>query len=93
MQSYFVSYSRKYTASEAIDLANRYPNVYLNTSFVFFQYILESAVARCPEKILFGSDSPGVHPLTAITTILTLNISNELKQMLFHGNIARILET
>jgi len=75
----------------ALELANDYPHVYLNTSFVFFQYILESAITSCPTKIIFGSDAPGVHPVTAISSITPLRISDEDKQLVFWDNMARIL--
>ena len=76
----------------ALDLAKKYPHVYLNTSFVFYQYILELAVKSCPSKVIFGSDSPGVHPLTAVSSILTMRITDELKQMVLRDNVIRIIE-
>ena len=75
----------------ALELAKRYPQVYLNTSFVFYQYILELAIKTCPSKIIFGSDAPGVHPLTAVSSILTLRVPDELKQMVFWDNIVGIV--
>jgi predicted TIM-barrel fold metal-dependent hydrolase len=78
---------------EAIALAQRYPHVYLDTSYVFFQYVLEMALTSCPSKIVFGSDAPGVHPRTSITCLLSLRVADEVKQMVLADNIRRILET
>ena len=78
---------------EALALAQRYQHVYLDTSYVFFQYVLEMALTRCPSKIVFGSDAPGVHPRTSITCLLSLRVTDEVKQMVFADNIERILET
>jgi predicted TIM-barrel fold metal-dependent hydrolase len=76
---------------EAISLAKTYANVYLDTSYVFFQYVLEMALAACPTKVIFGSDAPGVHPNTSIACILSLRVSNEVKQMVFADNVRAIV--
>ena len=75
----------------AIALAQKYPHVYLDTSYVFFQYVLEMAFATCPTKIVFGSDAPGVHPATSIACILSARVSDEVRQMVLADNICRIL--
>jgi len=75
----------------ALELARRYPHVYLDTSYVFFQYILEDALATCPDKIVFGSDAPGVHPAVSISCIRLARASDEAKQMVLADNICRIL--
>jgi predicted TIM-barrel fold metal-dependent hydrolase len=80
---------RMYVA--AIALARKYPHVYLDTSYVFFQYILEMALTTCPDKIIFGSDAPGVHPAVSISCILLARVSDEVKQMVLADNICRIL--
>lgn len=77
---------------KAISLAKKYPHVYLNTSFVFYQYILELAIAACPRKVIFGSDAPGVHPSAAVSTIMPLHVSDEIKQMVLWDNITRLVE-
>ena len=43
----------------AIDIARRYPNVYLETSSVVFFRFLEMAVKELgPERVIFGTDGP-----------------------------------
>jgi uncharacterized protein len=79
--------------TEALALAARYPHLYLDTSYVFFQYVLERALATCPSKIVFGSDAPGIHPGTSITCIRSLRVPEDVKQMVFADNIGVILET
>jgi predicted TIM-barrel fold metal-dependent hydrolase len=78
--------------SSILDIAHaKYPHVYLDTSYVFFQYILEMALTTCPDKIIFGSDAPGVHPAVSISCILLARVSDEVKQMVLADNICRIL--
>lgn len=78
--------------TEALALAARYPHLYLDTSYVFFQYILEMALQTCPSKIVFGSDAPGIHPGTSITCIRALRIPEDVKRMVFTENIRTVLE-
>src|SRR4029077_653373 len=42
----------------AIDVAKRYPNVYLETSSVNLWTYLKMAASEIPEKLIFGSDGP-----------------------------------
>lgn len=49
----------------AVDLARRHDRVYLDTSAALLAEFLRYAVERVPEKLVFGSDCPAVHPLVA----------------------------
>ncbi len=50
---------------EAIDLARRVDRVWLDTCGVWLAAFMQEAARRVPEKLLFGSDAPLVHPRTA----------------------------
>lgn len=50
---------------QALALAARVERVWLDTSGVWMAAFLQEAARRVPEKLLFGSDAPLVHPLTA----------------------------
>ena len=50
---------------EAVDLAERVDRVYLDTSGVWLAGFMEHAVSRIPHKLVFGSDTPLMHPLVA----------------------------
>ena len=78
--------------SKALGLAKQYSNVYLNTSFVFYQYVLDLAMTTCPSKVVFGSDAPGIHPLTALSAILPLRVPDKTKEMVLWNNIVRLVE-
>lgn len=54
---------------KAFELTQRYPFLYLNTAVVCYDYILREAATRFPDRLLFGSDAPAVHPAAALQTV------------------------
>jgi predicted TIM-barrel fold metal-dependent hydrolase len=77
----------------AIDVAKRYPNVYLETSSVVFFEFLEMAVRELPpEKILFGSDGPLVDSRVELFKIRLLKLSREHEAKILSGNAQRLLK-
>jgi predicted TIM-barrel fold metal-dependent hydrolase len=77
----------------AIDVARRYPNVYLETSSVVFFEFLEMAVRELPpEKILFGSDGPLVDSRVELFKIRLLKLSREHEAKILSGNALRLLK-
>ena len=83
-----------YHQIQAIYLAEKYDNVYLDTSVgsdIFEN--LRLAVERAgPEKILFGSDAPVYHPAVELKKIELLDISEREKALILGENIRRILK-
>jgi predicted TIM-barrel fold metal-dependent hydrolase len=76
----------------AIDVAKRYPNVYLETSSVVFFEFLEMAVRELPaEKILFGSDGPLVDARVELFKIRLLKLPKDHEAKVLSGNILRLL--
>jgi predicted TIM-barrel fold metal-dependent hydrolase len=76
----------------AIDLAQRYPNVYLDTAAVVLTEYLERAMRELPpEKILFGSDEPEIDCRLEIFKIRVLNLPKEKEELILGGNIRRLL--
>lgn len=76
----------------AIDVAKRYPNVYLETSSVVFFEYLEMAVKELPaEKVLFGSDGPLVDSRVELYKIHLLKLPKEKLEKILSGNILRLL--
>ena len=70
-----------------IDLVTRHPNIYTDTSGVRRFDLLEQAVRRAgPEKVLFGSDGPWLHPGVEMTKVLALGLDRE-DQALFWAAI------
>jgi predicted TIM-barrel fold metal-dependent hydrolase len=76
----------------AIDVAKRYPNVYLETSSVVFFEYLELAAKELPaEKLIFGSDGPLVDSRVELYKIRLLGLSKDAEQKVLSGNILRLL--
>jgi predicted TIM-barrel fold metal-dependent hydrolase len=77
---------------QAIEVAKRYPNVYLDTSSVVFFEYLEMAVRELPaEKLIFGSDGPLVDSRVELYKIRLLKLSPENENKVLAGNILRLL--
>jgi predicted TIM-barrel fold metal-dependent hydrolase len=77
----------------AIDVAKRYPNVYLETSsVVFFEFLELAARELPPEKILFGSDGPLVDSRVELFKIRLLKLSKEHEAKILSGNAQRLLK-
>jgi predicted TIM-barrel fold metal-dependent hydrolase len=76
----------------AIDVAKRYPNVYLETSSVVFFEYLELAAKELPaEKLLFGSDGPLVDSRVELYKIRLLKLSSDHEEKVLGGNLRRLL--
>ena len=76
----------------AIDVARRYPNVYLETSsVVFFEYLELAAKELPPEKLNFGSDGPLVDSRVELYKIRLLGLPKDKEQKVLSGNIMRLL--
>ncbi len=76
----------------AIDMAKRYPNVYLETSSVVFFRFLEMAVKELgPERVIFGTDGPELDSRVEIHKIRLLKLKPEDEAAVLGGNIAKLL--
>ena len=77
---------------EAITLAEKYRNVYVDTAIVLIQDILLEAVKRCgPEKIIFGTDAPAWHPGPDVFRIRLLHLKKKDEDKILGGNIIKLL--
>ena len=75
-----------------IETARKHPNVMLDTAaIVLFQEIERAAREIGAERILFGSDAPGIHPGPEKAKIEYLHLSAEEKALILGGNAARLL--
>lgn len=81
-------------------LAEEYPGCYLDTTMVFVDYLAcgafpenqKTRLEALSDKILFGSDFPGIpYPLHhAVRGILDLPLSDEAKRKILAGNATRL---
>ena len=76
----------------AIEMAARYPNVYLDTGATVLTRYLEQAIKELgPEKIIFGSDEPEVDCRLEIFKVRVLKLPKKQEQMILGGNMLRLL--
>ncbi len=79
------------TMEDCIRLAESRKNVNLDTPFAMVEIMLQKAAERIPDKLLFGTDSPAIHPAVEMEKIRSLKISKEVQEKILGGNISRIL--
>jgi predicted TIM-barrel fold metal-dependent hydrolase len=76
----------------AIDVARRYPNVYLETSSVIHWRCLEMAARELPrEKLIFGSDGPDADSRVELYKIRLLKLPRDHEEKVLGGNVLRLL--
>lgn len=75
-----------------LDHLARHANIYTDTSGVRRFDLLEQAVQRAgPDKILFGSDGPWLHPGIELAKVRALRLPRTAAQMVLGGNLLRLL--
>ena len=77
--------------SAAIDLLDRYDRLYFDTYQVRFRSVLERALLEHPDRVLFGSGAPEVHPNVGVTEILTLDVPEDAMRRAFSANPSRVV--
>ncbi len=78
---------------EAIDLAKRYPNVYVDTSGIgSFKYLEMAARDLPPEKILFGTCAPELDPRVEKEALRLLKLPRDHYAKVAGLNIQRLLK-
>jgi len=74
-----------------IDLMARHPNVYTDTSGVRRFDLLAEAVRRAgPQKMLFGTDGPWLHPGVELSKVHVLGLPPALKNLVLGANWLRL---
>ncbi len=76
----------------AIDLLDRFRQLYLVSSVVTFAAYLRAAIKRWPERILLGSDFPAIDPTTARAAIQQLAVPDESKVLVTSENLRFLTE-
>lgn len=75
-----------------IDHLERHPNIYTDTSGVRRFDLLVQAVRRAgPDKILFGSDGPWLHPGVELAKVYALDLPAAAQRRVLGGNLLRLL--
>jgi hypothetical protein len=77
-----------------IDLLARNPNVYTDTSGIRRFDLLAEAVRRAgPQKVLFGSDGPWLHPAVELCKVRALRLAPDQERLVLGGNWLRLTAT
>ena len=74
-----------------IEAAKKYGNLFPETSISPYDVVCEAVAELGAERILFGTDAPFVHPFPEVKKIRALPISDNEKELIFSGNIKRIV--
>lgn len=77
--------------TDALELLDEYDALFLDTTAVRYRDVLERGVLEHPDRVLFGSGVPEVHPNVAVMETLTLDVSEDLMRRVFEKNPARVL--
>lgn len=75
-----------------LDPLSRLPNVYTDTAGVRRFDLLQEAVRRAgPEKVLFGSDGPWLHPGVELAKVHALKLSPADERLVLGQNLLRLV--
>ncbi len=87
------SFSDDWRAQQSfIDPLSRHPNLYTDTSGIRRFDLLEQAVRRAgPQKILFGSDGPWLHPGVELCKVMELELAPADRAMILGDNFLRLI--
>lgn len=79
-------------ARDAIGAARRLPNLILETSAMPYPAMIRQAMEELgADRILYASDGPGCDPLIEVEKVRRAELTSDQEDMLFHGNIERLL--
>ena len=77
---------------EAIDVAEKFPNIVLETSAMPYPEKIAKAVARIgPDRVIFGSDGPVCSPVLEREKVTLAGLSANEEQMVLGDNAERLL--
>jgi predicted TIM-barrel fold metal-dependent hydrolase len=78
--------------TEAVDRLDRHDGLFLDTSTVRYRDLLERALREHPDRVVFGSGAPDVHPNVAVMELLTLDVPEGAMRRAFSENASRVFE-
>ena len=79
------------TIERCIALVEELDNVYLDTPFAMVHVMLRRAAERIPDRLLFGTDAPAIHPAVELAKIRSLGLPKEVEDKILGRNISRLL--
>jgi len=78
--------------NRAIELLGRHGDCFLDTGFVTLRDPIERAVMEHPDRVLFGSGAPAVHPNVGLMEVLTLDVPEDAMRKVFSKNVSRVFD-
>ena len=75
---------------ETIGLLDDYDECYVDTSAVRYRDVLERGLREHPDRVLFGTGTPDVHPNVGIMEMLTLDLPEDAMRKAFSKNAERL---
>lgn len=77
---------------DAIAMAERHPNLWLETSAMPYPEKIRLAIERVgADRVLFGSDGPGCNPMLEVEKVRLLDLPRDVEALVLGGNAARLL--
>lgn len=77
---------------EAIEVAERLPNIVLETSAMPYPAAISEAVRRVgAERVIYGSDGPGCPPRLEVRKVLAAGLDEEAQRAVLGDNMRRLL--
>ncbi len=76
---------------DSLSMLEDHDDLYLDTAYVTFRDVLETGLLEHPDRILFGSGAPAVHPNVGVMEMLTLNVPEDSLRRVFTRNPARVV--
>ena len=78
--------------ADALDVAEMYPNVYLETSAMPYPVVIRDAVDRIgAQRVIFATDGPGCAPVLELEKIRLAGLSEQERPLVLGRNAARLL--
>jgi predicted TIM-barrel fold metal-dependent hydrolase len=78
---------------DALRVAERYPNIVLETSAMPYPRVIKEAVERVgASRVLYASDGPGCDPTIEVHKVRMAGLTEEAEAALFYRNITSILD-
>jgi predicted TIM-barrel fold metal-dependent hydrolase len=79
--------------ADALRVAERHPNIFLETSAMPYPRVIKEAVERVgASRVLYASDGPGCDPAIEVHKVRIAGLTVEEQEALFYRNILRILD-
>lgn len=75
-----------------VEMAVNHENFYMGTCFFIIQKLFEEGAKKASHKILYGSDSPNLHPAVEIEKIKVLNLPATVEKQILGENAKKILK-